>query len=228
MRNIKDRTEIALHVSQCSLVTAHVWEARPKPVMTWGDEFPIVRLGSEVGLVDEDGDVFTSIEAAFVSRGGCGCLATASVQQAVTRIAEFLGLVAMEAKPSEIARLCFHGEMFMFETFSDSMEQRKLVRHVDGDLVEGYHPLELTHEGERGLRMCLESDMVDLPSRIYQEAMQLLKEPEPVLALPSPPMTDEQIAKGEARRIGDQREAFRRIGGRRARRPVARKRPALV
>lgn len=215
MKKIEERKEIALNISQGLLVEAHDWEARNTPILIWGDEFPIVRLGSEVGFVDEEGDVFPSIEAAFVSRGGCNCLATTSIKQAVNRIAEFLALIAMGAKPSEIAKLIFHGEIFMFETFSDSMEQRGLVKHTDGDPVEGYQPLDLTFQGERGLRMCLGSDMVELPSRIHQATVQLLEEPEPVLALQAP-VEHLFVPRFSKKAI--------KVG----RRSVARKQPALV
>lgn len=130
----------------------------------WGDDMPVVRLGSEIGFVDPHGRVYESVEAAFVAaHDQCKCLATASIGDALNKIALFSVLIAMKAPPSKIAEMMFHGEMFVLEMFSDMMEGRGLVEHGDGDLGEGYRPLELTREGEAGLRMCIHSPMVDLP-----------------------------------------------------------------
>jgi hypothetical protein len=178
MKKVEDRKEIALLVSRDL-----VWEMRGDRNWTgkaWGDDMPIVRLGGEVGYVDGHGSVFESVEAAFTSsHDGCHCIASLNVLEAVNKIATFITLVALKRRPVEIAKLMFHGEMFMFETFSSSMEQRGLVEHADSETVDGYWPLELTDEGQAGLRMCLESDMVELPFDLAQTNQQLLPEPEP-------------------------------------------------
>lgn len=162
MKKIEERQEVAIILdyhqmrlnAPAGLIRADIW----------GDNMPIVRLGSEIGFVDPHGRVHESVEAAFVAaHDRCKCLATASIGDAINKIALFSVLIAMKAPPSKIAEMMFHGEMFVLEMFSDMMEGRGLVEHGDRDLVEGYRPLELTQEGEAGLRMCLQSPMVDLP-----------------------------------------------------------------
>ncbi len=167
MKKIEERPEIELHIS--SAATGRAYTGVSHQVAAWGDDMPIVRLGSEVAYVNRHGWVFESVEAAFVaasSNDGCRCVGTQSAQnyvQALNKIAQFLALVALGRSPTEIASLIFHGEMFIFETFNSSMEDRGLVEHVPGEMVDGYHPLDLTEEGEAGLRMCLQSELVDMP-----------------------------------------------------------------
>lgn len=169
MKAIEDRIQLELVINHPHQNRAGVFD-QGLPV-SWGDNFPVVRLGSEVGFVDTFGAVHESIEEAFVTNHhGCLCLKNpSSTKVAINRMALFLALVALEAPPSKIGELMFQGDMFMFETFSDMMERRKLVEHLQGDPVEGYEPLGLTNEGKAGLRMCLESEMVDLPFDVAQE-----------------------------------------------------------
>lgn len=166
MKKIENRNVVPIKADMSGAIT------RREKGEAWGDNLPIIRMGAEVGFADHRGNVYSSIEAMLVAtHDGCKCTAVASVEQAINKIAQFLALVAMGAKPSEIASLLFHDEIFMFETFSDTMEGRGLVEHVEGELVEGYYPLGLTDEGEAALRMCLESEMVDLSADIYQQTI---------------------------------------------------------
>lgn len=177
MKKVEERNEVQIVLSPAVI-------GRSRTHLTsndkaWGDEMPIVRLGDQVGFVNRYGAVFNSIEGAFVaSHDGCHCVANLNVLEAVNKIATFLVMVALKRRPVEIAKMMFHGEMFMFETFSSAMEARGLVEHDDCEQVEGYWPLELTDEGQAGLRMCLESEMVELPFALDKTNQQLLPEPE--------------------------------------------------
>lgn len=162
MKSIEERKEVALVINHHQLNLSGVLNIIKPDV--WGDDMPIVRLGDAVGFVDRSGSVYDSVESAFVGfHEGCKCVATHSRMATLNKMATFLVLVALNRSPTQIAQLIFHGDMVLFETFSDSMEDRRLVDHVQGDRIDGYEPLELTQDGKAGLRMCLQSPMVDLP-----------------------------------------------------------------
>lgn len=172
MKKIEDRREVQMAiVGFVGRMNNRHLAPRSRQSLTktevWGDQMPVVRLGSEVGYVAPNGHVYSSVEEAFVNNigpRGCDCFIRSSQNygQAINKIALFLVLVALRQEPKEIARLAFHDDLFMFDTFTSAMEDRGLVEHVRFSACGG-RPLELTGEGLLGLRMCLESEKVELP-----------------------------------------------------------------